>query len=164
MNEEKGKILYDESNLNENTYGFIPAGLLSSLGGFILGYMAIMSSAVLLGLGFILVGFIGIVTLVWARKWTAAQVYEKGIIFPSAPFRDIIHKGDFIPYSHIIAIIWVKSGSIGHIEVIFRNKKIRIEHTIRDFQRFLDACSPFVKTAREKHIKYDKEKYLADES
>jgi hypothetical protein len=160
MTEEKGTLLYSESNRNEKAYGFILVGLTYASMGFLFGYMAIMSSAVLLGILMWLGGFAGVIILIWARRMTPAQVFSEGIIFPSLPMRDIFHKDIFIPYCNIKTITWVKKGTKGYVKVLFDNDKIRLELTIRDIEKFIIACTPFVKVSIEAKTDDDKEKHL----
>jgi len=163
MIDEKGTLLYDESNksrLTKSYIYFIPQ-LGVSLLVFILGYMAIMSSSPLLGIGLILIGMCIIVFVWWLKNLPYAQVYSTGIIFPSPPFLELIRGNVFVPYSEIKTIIWIKKGMKNYLEVLFLNNKIRLEVPISDVDKFMEACTPYVRISMEEKSNYDKKKYLS---
>ena len=161
MTDEKGTLLYDESMISRFSYIYFIPQLLFSLMVFILGYMAIMSSALLLGVGLITVGICIILFILWLKNLPAAQVYSNGIIFPSPPLRNMIYGDIFVPYHEIKTIIWVKKNLKNYIEVLFLNNKFRLEYPIRDVDKFMNACSHYVNVSMEEKSNYDKKKYLA---
>jgi hypothetical protein len=163
MTNERGTLLYDESMNSRwiRSYLYFLPQLGLSLMVFILGYMAIMSSAPFLGIGLIMIGLCLVFFVIYMKKLPPAQVYSNGIIFPWPSLRDRIYGDIFVPYDKIKVIIWIKKDVKDYIEVLFQNNEFRLELGIRDNGKFINACSSYVKVSKEEKSNYDKKKYLA---
>jgi hypothetical protein len=104
--------------------------------------------------------FVGVYSFQTGRKLTPVQVYTKGIVLPMAPLWNIFSSDNFIPYDIIKYLIWMKKNEKILIELLHSNNRFQLVVLIYDREKFIDACSKYLKVSKEEKSNYDLSKYL----